>query len=95
MTLAPTLGMRWQSRMYFTVRNLDNPVIGDYQKAYTNWNASVKLAASDAKWDVELWGTNLSNNIVKNWMGQGTAGGYTFNSYNPPRMLGLRATLNY
>ncbi|MEJ6000899.1 TonB-dependent receptor [Paucibacter soli] len=95
MTLAPTLGARWQSRMYFTVRNLDNPVIGDYQKPYTNWNGSVKLAAADGKWDVELWGTNLTNNIVKNWMGQGTAGGYTFNSYNEPRMFGLRATLNY
>lgn len=95
MTLSPNIGMRWQSRMYFSVRNLDNPVIGDYQKAYTNWNASLKLAASDGKWDVELWGTNLSNNIVKNWMGQGLAGGYTFNSYNPPRMFGLRATMNY
>lgn len=94
-SLAPTIGMRWQSRMYFTVRNLDNPVIGDYQKAYTNWNASVRLAGGDGRWDLELWGNNLSNNIVKNWMGQGTAGGYTFNSYNPPRMYGLRATLNY
>lgn len=95
MTLTPSLGMRYQSRMYFTVRNLDNPVIGDYQKAYTNWNAAIKLAGADGKWDVELWGTNLSNNIVKNWMGQGNAGGYTYNSYNPPRMYGVRATVNY
>ncbi|MDC8770462.1 TonB-dependent receptor [Roseateles albus] len=95
MTLSPFVGMRWQSKMYFTVRNLDNPVIGDYQDAYTNWNASLKLAGASGKWDVELWGNNLSNNIVKNWMGQGQAGGYTSNSYNAPRMYGLRATLNY
>lgn len=95
LSLSPTIGARYQSKMYFTPRNLDNDKIGDYQKAYTNWNASVKLAADDGKWDVELWGTNLSDNIVKNWMGQGTAGGYTFNSYNPPRMYGVRATFNY
>ncbi|MCV2352292.1 TonB-dependent receptor [Paucibacter sp. Y2R2-4] len=93
--LSPSVGMRYQSRMYFSVRNLDNPHIGDYQDAYTNWNASLKLAGANDKWDVEVWGTNLSNNVVKNWMGQGNAGGYTFNSYNPPRMVGLRATLNY
>jgi len=95
LVLTPSLGMRWQSRMYFSVRNLDNPVIGDYQKAYTNWNAALKLAASNGKWEAELWGSNLSNRVVKNWMGQGNAGGYTFNSYNPPRMWGLRATYNY
>lgn len=93
--LTPSIGMRYQSRMYFSVRNLDNRVLGDYQDAYTNWSAAVKLAGHDDKWNVELWGTNLSNNIVKNWMGQGNAGGYTFNSYNPPRMFGLRATVNY
>lgn len=94
-TLTPSIGMRYQSRMYFTVRNLDNKNIGDYQKAYTNWNASVRLAPAGEKWSVEAWGTNLGNTIVKNWMGQGNTGGYTFNSYNPPRMVGLRATVNY
>jgi iron complex outermembrane receptor protein len=94
-SLTPSIGMRYQDRMYFTVRNLDNPVIGDYQDAYTNWNAGLRLAGGNGKWQVELWGTNLSNNIVKNWMGQGNAGGYTFNSYNPPRMFGVRTTINY
>lgn len=95
LTVSPTLGARWQSRMYFTVRNLDNPHIGDYQDAYTNWNASLRVAPVDGNWEVELWGTNLTNNIVKNWMGQGNAGGYTFNSYNPPRMFGVRGTWNF
>ena len=93
--VSPSVGMRYQSRMYFTVRNLDNDHIGDFQKAYTNWNASVRFAPSNDKWSLELWGTNLTNNIIKNWMGQGNTGGYTFNSYNPPRMVGLRATVNY
>ncbi|HSW07925.1 TonB-dependent receptor [Aquabacterium sp.] len=94
-TLTPTVSTRWQSRMYFTVRNLDNAVIGDYQKPYANWNASFRLAQADGKWDVELWGTNLTNNIVKNWMGQGNAGGYTYNSYSAPRMYGVRGTVYF
>lgn len=93
--LTPSIGMRHQSRMYFSVRNLDNRVLGDYQDPYTNWTAAIRLTGIQDHWNIELWGTNLSNNIVKNWMGQGNAGGYTFNSYNPPRMVGLRATLNY
>jgi len=92
LTVSPTVSARWQSKMYFTVRNLDNPRIGDYQDAYTNWNASVRIAPTDGQWDLELWGTNLTNNIVRNWMGQGNAGGYTYNSYNPPRMFGIRGT---
>ena len=55
----------------------------------------MRLAPADGKWDVELWGTNLTNNIVKNWMGQGNAGGYTYNSYNPPRMYGVRGTVYF
>lgn len=41
-----------------------------------------------------LQGTSLTHKIVKNWMGQGTTGGYAFNSHNPPRMFGLRAPLS-
>lgn len=70
-------------------------MIGDYQDAYTNVNASVKFAPTDSSWYVELYGTNLSDNIVKNWMGQGATGGYTFNSFNPPRMYGARLNVSY
>ncbi|MDE3272423.1 TonB-dependent receptor [Pseudoalteromonas sp. G4] len=93
--LVPWLGLRWQDRMYFTPRNLDNEVIGDYQDDYYNVNASLKFSPIDENWYVELYGTNLTDEVVKNWMGQGAQGGYQFNSYNPPRMYGIRFNITY
>ncbi|WP_440053304.1 TonB-dependent receptor [Pseudoalteromonas sp. T1lg65] len=95
LTLEPWLSVRWQDTMYFTPRNLDNKVVGDYQDAYTNINAAIKLSSNDADWYVELYGTNLGDEVVKNWMGQAANGGYQFNSYNPPRMYGVRFNLSY
>ena len=93
--LEPWIGMRWQDRMYFTPRNLDNDIIGDFQKAYTNVDASIKFGPSEGDWSVELYGNNLTDNAVKNWMGEGRQGGFQFNSYNPPRMVGLRVHVSY
>jgi iron complex outermembrane receptor protein len=70
-------------------------VIGDFQKAYTNVNASLKFSPVDESWYVELYGTNLTDQAVKNWMGQGAQGGFQFNSYNPPKMFGVRFNLTY
>ncbi|MDC6168736.1 TonB-dependent receptor [Paucibacter sp. XJ19-41] len=95
MSLTPTLSYRWQSRMYFTPRNLDDPQYGAFQKAYGNVNASVKLVGNNGKWDVELWGTNLSNNAVKTWMDPITTSHGIRASFAPPRMYGVRATVHY
>ncbi len=93
--LVPWFGIRWQDKMYFTPRNLDNKVVGDYQSAYTNVNASVKFGPVSEDWYVELYGTNLTDEVSKNWMGQGNQGDFTSNSYNPPRMYGVRFNLTY
>ena len=91
----PWVGFRWQDRMYFTPRNLDNKVVGDYQEAYSSVNASVKFSPSEEDWYIELYGTNITDEVVKNWMGQGSEGGFQFNSYNPPRMFGVRFNITY
>jgi iron complex outermembrane receptor protein len=93
--LVPWVGVRWQDVMYFTPRNLDNKAIGDYQDAYANVDASLKFSPIDESWYVELYGNNLTDNVVTNWMGQGANGGYKSSSYNPPRMYGVRFNLSY
>ncbi|MEW6989886.1 TonB-dependent receptor [Colwelliaceae bacterium 6441] len=93
--IMPWVGFRWQDKMYFTPRNLDNKVVGDYQKAYSNVNASIKFSPNDEEWYIELYGNNLTDEVVKNWMGQGSQGGFQFNSYNPPRMFGVRFNMTY
>lgn len=93
--LVPWVGLRWQDRMYFTPRNLDNRVVGDYQKAYSNVNASLKFSPVDEDWYIELYGNNLTDEVVTNWMGQAAQGGYKSSSFNPPRMFGVRFSINY
>ncbi len=93
--LVPWVGARWQDRMYFTPRNLDNPVIGDYQPSYTNIDASLKFSNEAEDWYIELYGNNLTDEVVTNWMGQAANGGFKSSSFNPPRMYGVRFNISY
>ncbi|RQO61146.1 TonB-dependent receptor [Paucibacter sp. KBW04] len=95
LTLTPSFGYRWQSKMYFTPRNLEDPNFGAFQKAYGNLNAALKLAGNSGKWDVELWGTNLTDNLVKTWVEPISSGRGVRAGFAAPRMFGLRATVNY
>ena len=62
--LMPWVGFRWQDDMYFTPRNIDNKAVSDMQEAYINVNASVKFGPVDDNWYVELYGTNLTDEVV-------------------------------
>ncbi len=66
-----------------------------YQKAYMNVDASIKFSPVSEDWYVELYGTNLTDERVINWKGQGANGGWMSNSYNPPRMYGVRFNMTY
>ena len=93
--VAPWLGFRWQDDMYFSPRNLDNRAISDKQDGYINVNASVKFGDVDESWYVELYGTNLTDEVVINWKGNAEQGDWMMNSYNPPRMYGVRFNIAY
>jgi len=93
--LVPWIGFRWQDTMYFTPRNIDTKAVSDSQKAYSNIDASVKFGPVDENWYVEVYGTNLTDERVINWKGQGANGGWMSNSYNPPRMYGVRFNVTY
>jgi iron complex outermembrane receptor protein len=93
--LVPWIGLRWQDKMYFSPRNLDNDVIGDYQESYTNVNASLKFTSTNEDWYIELYGNNLTDEVVINSMSEAQQGGYKSNSYNPPRMYGVRFNISY
>ncbi|MCU7372412.1 TonB-dependent receptor [Paucibacter sp. O1-1] len=95
LVLTPSLSYRWQSKMYFRARNLDDASLGQFQKSYGNINAAVKLADGKGRWDVELWGTNLSDNVVKTFIDASPVGGHVRATFAPPRMLGVRATAYY
>lgn len=90
--LTPWVALKWQDKMYFTLRNLDNPHISDAQKAFTKIDASIKLV-SPKNWHVEAYVYNLTNQWTKNAAGDG--GGFVKAMWNEPRMYGLRVGIDY
>jgi len=93
--LVPWLGFRWQDTMYFTPRNIDEKAVSDSQDAYMNLDTTVKFGPVDEDWYVEVYATNITDERVINWKGQGANGGWMSNSYNPPSMYGIRFNLAY
>jgi iron complex outermembrane receptor protein len=75
--------------MYFSIQNLDNPHVGNMQKGYTTYDASLRLGAPDGKWHAELYVKNLSDVFAKN-NARIVDPGYVIGQYNDPRMFGLR-----
>ncbi|MBY0574564.1 MAG: TonB-dependent receptor, partial [Undibacterium sp.] len=90
--LIPWVAVKWQDKMYFTLRNIDNAHISDAQKAYAKVDASLKLLAPN-NWHVEAYVLNLTNAKTKN--SAGDAGGFIRGTYNDPRMFGVRVGVEY
>jgi iron complex outermembrane receptor protein len=88
-TLTPRVSARWQDKMYFSIQNLDNPHVGNMQKGYTTYDASLRLGAPDGTWHAELYVKNLSDVFAKN-NARIVDPGYVIGQYNDPRMFGLR-----
>lgn len=91
--IVPWVGLKWQDKMYFTLRNLDNAHISDAQKAYSNVDVSIKLMPPNKNWHVEAYALNLTNTYSKNSAGDG--GGFVKATWNDPRMVGIRFGVNY
>lgn len=92
-TLTPWIAARWQDKMYFTLRNLDNAHLSDAQKAYSKIDASLTLGAPDQAWSAEVYVLNWTNSRSKN--SAGDAGGFIKATWNDPRMFGIRLNLAY
>ncbi|MDT9000119.1 TonB-dependent receptor [Paucibacter sp. APW11] len=90
--VVPWVNLKWQDKMYFTLRNLDNPHISDGQKAFAKVDLSLKLNAPKL-WHAELYVLNATNKMTKNSAGpwNGSVRAY----YNDPRMIGVRFGLDY
>ncbi|ALN85967.1 tonB dependent receptor family protein [Lysobacter capsici] len=90
--LVPWLSVKWQDKMYFTLRNLDNAHVSDAQEAYTTVDASLSLK-SPSFWRTELYVLNATDKMTKNWADD--AGGFIRGYWNDPRTVGLRVRFDY
>jgi len=88
-SLMPRLAARWQDKMYFSIQNLDNQYVGNSQKAYAIYDASIRLTAPSSKWNAELYVNNFTDVFSKN-NARVVDPGYVIGQYNDPRMFGLR-----
>ncbi|MCV2352293.1 TonB-dependent receptor [Paucibacter sp. Y2R2-4] len=91
-SLTPWISWKWQDKMYFTLRNLDNAHISDAQKAYSKIDASIKLVAPK-NWYAEAYVYNLSN--TKSMNSAQAANGFIRGTWNDPRMYGVRIGIDY
>ncbi|WBS05225.1 TonB-dependent receptor [Pseudoduganella sp. SL102] len=93
-SLTPWLSARWQDKVYFNLRNLDEAHLSGVQKAYSMFDASLRLDGPSAgrfPWHAELYVRNIADKRVKTWAGAGgPESSFTLASYNDPRMFGLR-----
>jgi iron complex outermembrane receptor protein len=90
--LTPWVNVKWQDKMYFTLRNLDNAHISDGQKAFAKVDASLKLV-SPKNWRAELYVLNATNKMTRNSAQDG--GGFVRGYWNDPRTYGIRVGIDY
>lgn len=93
-TLTPWIGMRWQDKVYFDLRNFDNPHIGLTQKAYAKGDVSLKLVAPNDKWFIEAYVRNFTDVKAKT-NGWNAGGGKMAASYVDQRSFGIKVGASY
>lgn len=79
--------LTYQSRVYFTPDNLFS------ERPFTTVAASAKWTAPNEKWDVTLWGRNLTD--VKSWRAESVSGYVNAGIPNEPRSFGARVGVHF
>jgi iron complex outermembrane receptor protein len=90
-SLTPWIQVRWQDKVYFTLRNLDTAHLSPVQHAYAQIDASMRLNAPSNAWYADLYVRNAADKRAKQWAGiGGPHETFTLASYNDPRTVGIR-----
>ena len=74
-----------QSHMYFDASN----VAGQKQAGFINVDARVSATSPDGRWEVALWGKNLTNELVPTYANVFAPYGLVVVPYAPPRTYGV------
>ena len=92
--LTPWISARWQDKVFFNLRNLDEAHLSSSQGAYAQVDASLRLNGPENgrfPWHAELYVRNAADKRARTWAGIGGPDEtFTIASYNEPRMFGLR-----
>lgn len=77
-----------QSKMYFEASNIPQ----QKQEGYINWDGRVALTSPDDRWEVAVWGKNLSDELVATYVTYFGLYRQTLVPYTPPRTYGVTLT---
>ncbi len=92
--LIPYVKWNWRDKAYFDVRNDEFAHIGRFQKAYSLFDASVRLDAPDDAWHAELYVRNATDSKAAYWRGSGIGAQMNYAPVEP-RMFGVRFGFSY
>jgi iron complex outermembrane recepter protein len=77
-----------QSHMFFEASN----IAAQKQEGYINWDARVALTSPDERWQVAVWGKNLSDELVATYVTAFAPYRQVLVPYAPPRTYGVTLT---
>jgi iron complex outermembrane receptor protein len=86
--LSPYVSAHWQSEMFFSDGNFDEGPCHSGQKAFTTVNAALRLINERAKWAVEAYVYNATDELVRSWADGGP--GYLRANFFAPRIYGIK-----
>jgi iron complex outermembrane receptor protein len=87
--VTPRVDYSYTSQFYFTAANLP----AEAQPGYDLIDAHVTFQPPGRQWDVEVWGKNLGNRLVRTSVTDFPVFAQTLYAYQPPRTYGL--TIRY
>ncbi len=77
-----------QSKMYFEASNIPQ----QKQEGYINWDGRIAVSSPDDRWEVAVWGKNLSDELVATYVTYFGLFRQTLVPYQPPRTYGVTLT---
>lgn len=77
-----------QSKMYFAPSNIE----AQEQEGYHNWDARASLTSPDDRWEIAVWGKNLSDELVRTYVTAFAPYQQLLTPYAPPRTWGVTLT---
>lgn len=77
-----------QSHSYFEASNIAT----QKQEGFINWDGRVSLTSPDKRWEIAVWGKNLSNELVPTYVTAFAPYQQVLVPYAPPRTYGVTLT---
>ena len=95
-TVAPYVKFHWEDEMHMTEGNFDGIAsLSDKRDAFGTLDATVRYTSPDAKWNIEAFVYNATDERVQTYWVPDSRPGVPLFAWNAPRTFGVRANFNF